>query len=306
MTSSVSLPPGDLVQQRDAWLEQRRQGIGSSDVASILGMSPWVDSSPLAVYLDKLGQLPEKTGAQLGWGHRHEPAIAGYYQDLTGRILQPSALAVHPQHSWLMATPDRFAGDRIVELKTAGKADGWGEQGTDQVPEAYLLQVQHQMHVCGVDLADVCVLIGLFDCRIYTVRYSPDLYALVFPILRDFWDRVQRRDPPPVDWSHPSTPALIEALYRPIEGHTTDLGKDAAHWVREYLSLGETLRTTEKERELAKAHIIEAMGGASVGLLPDGTEVLRTICQRKGYTVDPGEYVRMTVRQPRRRKGDPS
>ena len=39
---------------RDEWLESRRKGIGGSDASAILGLNPY--SSPLAVYLDKIGK----------------------------------------------------------------------------------------------------------------------------------------------------------------------------------------------------------------------------------------------------------
>jgi len=38
---------------REQWLELRRQGIGGSDAAAILGMNPW--KSPMDVWLEKTG-----------------------------------------------------------------------------------------------------------------------------------------------------------------------------------------------------------------------------------------------------------
>lgn len=51
----------------DAWMEQRRHSIGASDVAAVLGESPW--STPYRVWLDKIGQRwnPPK-GEFLEWG----------------------------------------------------------------------------------------------------------------------------------------------------------------------------------------------------------------------------------------------
>ena len=49
------------------WLEARRQGITASEIAIVMGLSPY--SSPYALYHQKLGQLPgvEETDAmQLG------------------------------------------------------------------------------------------------------------------------------------------------------------------------------------------------------------------------------------------------
>lgn len=43
---------------REDWLEQRRHTIGGSDAAGIIGLSKW--SSPVSVWADKTGRLPDK------------------------------------------------------------------------------------------------------------------------------------------------------------------------------------------------------------------------------------------------------
>ena len=53
---------------RDEWLAIRRTGIGSSDIAGVLGLSPW--ASPYTVWADKRGRVPpvEQTEAMEGLG----------------------------------------------------------------------------------------------------------------------------------------------------------------------------------------------------------------------------------------------
>jgi len=61
---------------RAEWLEQRRQGIGASDAAVILGLTKW--KSPMGLYAEKTGLVPmgqEETDL-LEWGNRLEPVIA--------------------------------------------------------------------------------------------------------------------------------------------------------------------------------------------------------------------------------------
>lgn len=43
----------------EIWKEKRRSGIGGSDVAAIAGLNKW--KSPVAVYLEKIGQAPEES-----------------------------------------------------------------------------------------------------------------------------------------------------------------------------------------------------------------------------------------------------
>ena len=42
---------------RGQWLQARRRGIGGSDAPALMGASPW--ATPLSVYADKMGFLPE-------------------------------------------------------------------------------------------------------------------------------------------------------------------------------------------------------------------------------------------------------
>ena len=46
------------------WLEQRKRGIGGSDVAAIMGLSPW--KSPLEVWLEKTNRAesPDLSGKE--------------------------------------------------------------------------------------------------------------------------------------------------------------------------------------------------------------------------------------------------
>lgn len=279
--------------ERTDWLLTRKTGIGSSDASAVLGLSPW--STALSVYLDKTGQAPPKEMSQaMRWGLALEPAIAEAYRQETGRLATApaKALARHPKRDWQIASIDREADDRIVELKTAGarQADEWGEPGTDEVPEYYLVQVQHQMAVTGHLLADIAVLIGGQDFRVYHLERSEPIIDRLTEIEAAFWDRVQRRDPPPPDWTHPGTVPLIESLYRPKDGLAVNLGCQAVELVRQYQSWGQKAGEAKDAKDQCRAELVEMMGEASLAFLPDGQRIKRKTTARRGYTVEPSEY----------------
>ena len=54
-----------------------------------------------------------------------------------------------------------------------------GEPGTDEIPDYYMTQVQHYLAVTGVKTADVAVLIGGNDFRIYTIEADEELQSFV-------------------------------------------------------------------------------------------------------------------------------
>ena len=119
---------------RTEFLEKRRSGIGASDVAPIMGLSPW--KSALSVYLDKVEPLAdEPLSPPLEWGIRKEPVIAAAIADHYPQweISRLSAI-VHKDHDFLAASPDRINGNgELIEIKTARDDRNWGEIGRAHV-----------------------------------------------------------------------------------------------------------------------------------------------------------------------------
>jgi putative phage-type endonuclease len=286
-------------QQIAAWREERRTGIGSSDAADLFGLG---FHSRLELYLDKKGQLPEREPtAEMLWGIRHEATIAQAYQEETGKVLQvPQPVMRHPAHSWMLASIDRMADDRIVEIKTANafQARQWGEQDTDEIPEAYVLQVQHQMEVASFELADVAVLIGGSDFRVYTVRRNREIGELLIAAGAEFWDRIQRSMPPEPEWRHPETLRLIEALYG-FDETTVQLGDDVQDLADQYSAAGVQVREAEDLRNELKARILVAMGEAMRGNLPDGRQLRRRRVARRAHEVAESSYLDFRITKAR-------
>jgi putative phage-type endonuclease len=287
---------------REAWLAERRKMVGSSDSGAIVGVSPF--SNALGVYLDKVGQMPDRKPSPLmAWGLRLEPAIAAAYQEEVGLTVEPPAEAIwrHEEHPWMGASIDRVRSDgRVVELKTANRFKGheWGQSGTDEIPEVYLVQVQHQLAVAEGDVADVAVLIDGSDFRIYTVGRNDRLIAMLIEREAAFWEMVQKRRPPEPDWGHAATPALLEAMYQP-DGSAVSLGQDAAEYAATYQRARLAGHAADKEQEVAKAHLLALMGHASRAALPGGRSIVRKKVSRKGYTVEPSEYVDFRIKEPK-------
>lgn len=208
-----------LADTRAGWLKQRQIGIGGSDVAAILGVSKW--KTPLDVYRSKTEEPVETDNASMEWGRRLEPVIRQKYADTVGMAVSvPEFMFQHPEHTFMIADVDGIRDDgRILEIKTARTLHGWGEEGTDEIPDYYRTQVQHYMTVLGVNVCDVAVLIGASDFRIYTVESDPELESLLIEAESDFWENFVMKgiEPPPqsfeeVHQAYPvSLPGVAEA-----------------------------------------------------------------------------------------------
>lgn len=190
------------------WKEARRKGIGGSDAAAILGLSPW--KSAMDVWLEKMDLATEVTDPSrtflLTLGTELEPVIAKLYSQETGRQLyKPMAPYVHPKYPVLRGNPDRLVVDglRGVELKTENQfTNQFGEPGTDEVPFHYLVQCAHYMAVCDYPVWDVALLRGGATFSIYTIHRDLELEKDMREQLLAWWEKhIVGKEPPDVDGS---------------------------------------------------------------------------------------------------------
>lgn len=114
MTTAIATP---LPATRAEWLAQRRTGIGGSDVASILGLSPW--RTPYQVWEDKTGRGEDQDDTPaLYWGRLLEDPIRQAYADSTGlTVTKPDCMYSSVTHPFMHANLDGIASDgRLVEF----------------------------------------------------------------------------------------------------------------------------------------------------------------------------------------------
>lgn len=76
---------------RAEWLEYRKDGIGSSEVATILGLNPW--ETPYQLWRRKKGlDAPKDETFAMKAGHYLEDAVSQFWADATGReVIKSSA-----------------------------------------------------------------------------------------------------------------------------------------------------------------------------------------------------------------------
>ncbi len=242
---------------REDWLRARRSGIGGSDVAAILGLSNW--KTPYSVWQDKIGQGVEiEDNAPMKWGRALEPVIRQEYAEATGRVvLQPTNMLRHPKYEFMLANLDGMTEDRrVVEIKTARSAQGWGEPGSDQVPQDYMFQVQHYMAVTGFEVTDVAVLIGGSDFRLYEVPADAELQEMMIDAESRFWQLVITNTPP-----EPVSLADARARYgRSLTSGTIEANNEVTHALEALQIINTKIDTLQQQADDAKAKIMAYMG----------------------------------------------
>jgi predicted phage-related endonuclease len=236
------------------------------------------------------------------WGRRLEDVVAQAYQEETGReVTTPIVKTMHhPIHHWIGASLDRVTCDgdgRILECKTSNQSQEWGTPGTDEVPEHYAIQVQHQMYVTGVGVTDIAVLINGSDFRVFTVERNDRLIEKLLLILSDFWNKVQNHVEPAPDWAHPATGNLVRSLWGVDDTLRIELPECVDAEVVRYEALRHQIATLEGERQGIKGKLLWYMAQAGEGSLSNGGSLIRKKIHRAGYTVAPRDYVTLRVRK---------
>lgn len=179
-------------------LEQRRLGVGGSDIAAICGL---YKRTPLDIFLEKIGQKkPQETNDSMHWGNILEDVVAKEFARVKGfEVYEPKETLVHPEFPFMRGNLDRLivGQDALLECKTAKFSQDWGESGTDEIPPGYLLQVAYYCAIANVSMAYVAVLIGNSDFRIFEYKRNMELENKVLEIVKDFWcNHVVPKKPP--------------------------------------------------------------------------------------------------------------
>lgn len=207
------------------WLLHRRKGIGGSDVAAILGLSPWV--SPYQVWADKTGRVPIdlKSNEFEHWGTIMEPILANEFEAQTRKkVFRQNKTFYDPKYPFLRADIDRdVAGeDGFLEIKTAMeyKSDAWSDE---QIPGPYRLQVQHYMYVLNRTYCYFAYLIGGHRFGIKRYERDDELINQIEPQLIEWWDEHIIHDEAPDPDGSQSTTDILKLIYPRSESIQVEL-----------------------------------------------------------------------------------
>ena len=178
-----------LEMTRQEWLEDRRKGIGGSDVATILGLNKW--KSPYQLWLEKTGQveLEEIDSEPAYWGNVLEEVVAKEFTERTGKkVRRRNQVFEHEKYPFLRANIDRdvVGENAILECKTANQflAKDWDGE---EIPMSHLCQIQHYMNVLNREYAYVAVLIGGQKFIWKKIERDQELIDIITKRLVDFW-----------------------------------------------------------------------------------------------------------------------
>ncbi|MGY6272138.1 YqaJ viral recombinase family nuclease [Achromobacter denitrificans] len=269
--------------ERADWLEVRKQGIGGSDAAAAVGLSPY--KSQLELWMEKTGRDvdlpkidPKDTTHPTYWGTLLEPIVAAAYTQQTGnRVRKVNAVLQHPQFPFMLANLDReVVGTPLVQLLECKTAGEFGMKlWRDGVPEYVELQVQHQLTVTGKQAAHVAVLLCGQKLEVYTIQRDDELIARLVTLEARFWEYVTNDTPPPADGSESADRAL-RVLY-PGNAPAVDFSDDRnlSATFADLVNLRADIKAKQDYAEQLKQTLQQAMGDASEAHFETGRVLFR-------------------------------
>lgn len=140
----------NLKQNTPEWLEWRKDKIGASDTAVILGISKWC--TPWQLYMRKLGLIPEQIDNEaMARGRTNESeALAAFNAKYDCNCVP--VVMVHDEYPWMIASLDGWDAEKriAVEIKCPGKEDHETTSVFCEVPEHYYPQLLHQIEVVDI------------------------------------------------------------------------------------------------------------------------------------------------------------
>lgn len=266
---------------REAWLELRKGGIGSSEVGTILGLNPY--ETPYQLWRKKKGlDAPTPENFAMRAGHYLEDAVSLFYQDETGNeIIKSSAgdwLIINNERPFLRVSPDRTCWKRgmarkhdnkgIVECKTTQK-----EIDGDSLPQHWFCQLQYQLGVAELNWGAIAWLTAGREFGYRDLTFDKDFYDWMIEEITRFWvDCIQGNQEPLAI----NVEDVILKSPRHITGKMLNADEQIIAELAELKEVREELAALDQRKKAIEESIKMTMGDAEALVLPNTDDVLCT------------------------------
>lgn len=270
--------------------EERRNWIGASEVGKILGVDDF--GTDYQVWAEKKGLLEDWKGNEAtALGNLFEKPILDYAENELGSLARNVRVAHRSLP--LVATLDAQCVDsyRPVEAKTTGLVGRinphFGEPGTDEVPDTYLVQVYAQLLCTGADIGYLYALIPGRGIQRYEVERNDVLLDKIGDVLDQWWNKYI------IGQAVPSTNRVTLDIVKRLKrqpNKIVNLGEYALGLVDHVERLKEIRAEVQDRITQSEKELLLCLGDAEKGTLPDGRSVTYFERTRRSYVVSESRY----------------
>ncbi len=266
---------------RDQWRNERKRGVGGSDVGKVLGVSEW--GTAVDVWLEKTGRTaPVEQSEAMWFGNEMEDAVARRYAAETGVEVVRHNFMAFDEDCHLVGNIDR-----LVKANGSGAPAHQGEVRTalglecktssqapwDEVPLHYQAQVQTYMALHpSIQRFDVAASFYGFAkaFKVFSVERDNEVIDSIREAVKEFWERHVIPDVPPTPTCEADCKAIWKASNPLRKVYATD---EVAKAVKSLKELEARIKELEAGASDLKASIMAAMEDGEVLVGPDGAKL---------------------------------
>ena len=175
---------------KEKWLKKRREGIGGSDAASVLGLNPY--KSSMSVYMGIKNNLviDEEINYKMDLGNKLEDFVANEFTLKTGKkVRNVNGILKNDKYPFALANIDRaVVGEKaFLECKVTNSYSKklWQKE----VPIYCQVQCYHYMAVTGATHCYIAALIGNEELVIHKLDRNEELINEIMNLEKMFWDK---------------------------------------------------------------------------------------------------------------------
>lgn len=255
--STVKMP-------HEEWLARRRNSIGGSDSAAVVGLNAYV--SPYSLWAEKSGKIPGFAGnLATEVGTYMEEFVAQKFAAESGKkVRRFNKIIYNPDYPFAHVNIDRdvVGEDAGLECKTTDSMN-MKKFKNGEYPANYYVQCVHSMAITGAKRWYLAVLIGNKEFKWFTIERDEAEIAALMTAEADFWKLVKTDTPPAVDGTQATSEAL-KTIYADSDDSICDLTAFSAN-LRQYMALKKQIKELETLAEEAANKIKEFMGSSGGG-----------------------------------------
>jgi putative phage-type endonuclease len=258
------------VESEEHFLELHRSVIGASKAAAILGLNPY--RSAYDQWAHDLGLVPPiEDNEAMYWGRTLEPMIVDKAAQKLGLTVETGWFGISEAVPYIGCQFDALAFDSarnivaVLEVKNIGgyASSGWGEDFSDQVPDQYNLQVQHQLWLAQEGASQpiqgyLAALLGGNKHRVYAIPYKPEIMAAILPRYAEYKRCLDERVEPEITGAE-STFETIRSMYPDTTGEEVEAPAKILPEIANWKRLAGQIKVLEAKEQEAKNRIAAEM-----------------------------------------------
>ena len=251
-------------ESHEEWLNLRKQYIGGSDAAAVVGMNPF--ASPYSLWAEKTGKVPGFAGnLACEVGTYLEAFVAQKFAEETGKKVRNCNMSfLNSDYPWAIANIDReiVGEDAGLEIKTTNVLSLKKFKG-GEYPANYYCQMVHYLAVTGKKRWYLAVLIGNKEFKWFTLERDQAEIDSLMDAEAKFWEKVTSDTPPMVDGTDATSEAVKSIFPTSNEGNVDLSGYSAD--ITTYMMLNSQIKELEEMRDGCANRIKAFMGEADSG-----------------------------------------